>query len=39
MGASPEEIRRYIFDKYVKKKYVKNPSEDDPLHAYKTGSF
>lgn len=37
MGASPEEIRRYVFNKYVKRKYVQNPSEEDPLTMYKNG--
>ncbi len=35
MGATPDDIRKYVYDKYVKKKYVENPSEDDPLRAYK----
>lgn len=34
-GASAEEIRRYVFEKYVKKRYVVDPTEDDPLSAYK----
>jgi hypothetical protein len=34
-GASPEEIRRYVFEKYVKKRYVVDPTEEDPLSAYK----
>jgi hypothetical protein len=37
MGASPEEIRRYVYDKYVKKKYVKDTDEEDPLSIYKKG--
>lgn len=37
MGASPEEIRRYVFNKYVKRKYVKNPGEEDPLTMYRNG--
>jgi hypothetical protein len=34
-GASPEEIRRYVFEKYVKKRYVVDRTEEDPLSAYK----
>ena len=30
-GASPEEIRRYVFEKYVKKRYLSDPGEEDPL--------
>jgi hypothetical protein len=35
MGSSPEEIRRYVLEKYVKKRYVNDPAEEDPLTVYK----
>ena len=35
IGASSQEIRQYVYQKYVKKKFVKDPNEADPLTAYK----
>ena len=34
-GASPEEIRRFVFEKYVKKRYVADAGEEDPLSVYR----
>ena len=34
-GSTNHEIGRYVYDKYVKKKYVKDASLPDPLTIYK----
>ena len=39
-GSTNHEIGRYVYDKYVKKKYVKDLGKPDPLTLYKqTGSI
>ena len=39
MGASLEQIGRYVFEKYVKRKFVKDSSVPDPLTASKNGTY
>jgi hypothetical protein len=39
MGASQQELIKYAGEKYVKKRYVKNASEQDPLTRYKNGTY
>jgi hypothetical protein len=39
MGASQQELIKYAGEKYVKKRYVKNRSEEDPLTRYKNGTY
>lgn len=36
-GASPDEYCRYVYDKYVRRKYVAKGADLDPLTAYKKG--
>jgi len=33
------EIGRYVYEKYIKKKYVKNVEELDPLTVYKNNDY
>jgi hypothetical protein len=39
MGATQPEILKYVTEKYVKKRFVKSLSEDDPLTKYKNGAY
>ncbi len=39
MGAAQPELIKYASEKYVKKRYVKAPSEEDPLTKYKKGTY
>ena len=39
MGAAQPELIKYASEKYVKRKYVKNTSEEDPLTRYKNGTY
>jgi hypothetical protein len=39
MGASLNEIARYVFEKYVKKKFVLDSTAVDPLTSYKKGDY
>ncbi len=39
MGASPQEAQRYVYEKYIKKKFVKNHHELDPFTIYKNNNY
>lgn len=39
MGAKLEEHNRFISEKYVRKKFVHNKNELDPLTSYKNGTY
>jgi hypothetical protein len=39
MGASLDDIARYVREKYVKKRFVLTLETSDPLTSYKNGTF
>lgn len=38
-GAELSDIARYVFEKYVKRKFVKDRDQPDPLTLYKQGKY
>jgi hypothetical protein len=38
MDSSSHEIGRFVYEKYIKKKFVKDSALPDPLTAHKQGS-
>jgi len=39
MGADLSDIGRYVYEKYIKRKFVEDPTIKDPLKAFKSGEY